>query len=122
MFVARFTTYAATRNATKLEKTTLIGLSTQECKSVLSPSTVNMVDETAGNEVEFLDTRETDLLDQKLSEATKYNLYNYRCLWDTAHIDNKKKQLKVKTLEELLQKFTSPTRKQNCCFVFLKNS
>ena len=102
MFVARFF-------ATKSEKTTLIGLSTQTHESVFSPSTEKMADETAGNEVEFLNTRESDLLDQKLSEAMKHNLHkaisNYRCLWDTAHIDNKKKQLKVKVLEELSQKF-----------------
>ena len=94
MFDARFTTCAATRKATKSEKTTLIGLSTQAHESVFSPSAENMADETAGNEVEFLDTQETDLLDQKLSEATKHDLYkaisNYRCLWDTAHTDNTK--------------------------------
>ena len=70
MFVARFTTCAATRNVT-----TLIGLSTRAHESVFSPSAENMADDTAGNEVEFLDTRETDLLDQKLSEATKHDLY-----------------------------------------------
>lgn len=45
IFVARFTNCAATRNATKLEKTTLIG------------SAENMANDTAGNEVEFLDTQ-----------------------------------------------------------------
>ena len=77
MFVARFTTWAATRNATKSEKTTLIGLSTQAHESVFSPSAENMADETAGisgKEVEFLDTRKTDLLDEELSEATKHDL------------------------------------------------
>ena len=75
------------------KKTNLIGLSTQVHKSVFSPSPENLVDETASNEVEYLDIRKTDLLDHKLSEVTKHDIYkaigNYRCLWNTAHIDNK---------------------------------
>ena len=64
-----------------------IGLSTQAHKSVFSPFGENLADETASNEVKILDTRETDLVDQKLSEATKHDLYKamsyYHCVWNT---------------------------------------
>ena len=60
-----------------------------------------------GEEIEVVN--EVEFLDQKLSEAQKFDLYRdlqgYRCLWETSNVDYKNRELKEKALEDLSQKF-----------------